>query len=575
MLTRSQLLWPAVILGGLLVAGSAFGANGDGQADLDKATETKLTASSVSDLDEVIRLAEIALKKGLDATNTEFANRLLGSTLFQRAQETAKHLFTNLASADDLQQRRKHAIADVERSLKLEPKQAQAYLLLAQLNTLPGGGTLKDVIGMLDKAIDYGSDDPPTKAKALVLRASLQEMPDKKRADFDEAVQLMPDDAAAVRARGLALADMDKPELALADLNKAIELDPTNGPTHEAKAIVLARMKKYEEAIAAIDKAAELSPKSVGPLVQKARIHVQQRKFDAAVEDMTQALKIDPNNVALLLLRAGVYQEQRELKKAMADMDEALKLKPDAPLVVRTRALFLAQTDRIGEAIAELERLKKLDPKDTLTLLQLALFHGANKDSVKAIETYTALLALTPNDWRALRGRGDALLNVGRHAEAIADYEKAIKLEPKDDGILNNLAWVLATSPDEKLRNGRRAIELATEACKATDYKVAHIVSTLAAAYAETGDFDAAIKWSTKASELANQENAKEGDTETKEALKKELENYKAKKPTRERLSEAKVELKKLDEKKAEAPKGIEEKTNEPKADEKKSDEKK
>ena len=134
------------------------------------------------------------------------------------------------------------------------------------------------------------------------------------------------------------------------------------------------------------------------------------------------------------------------------------------------------------------------------------------------------------------------MLNTGRQAEAIAYFEKAIKIEPKDDGILNNLAWVLATSPDAKLRNGRRAIQLATDACKLTEYKLPHILSTLAAAYAETGDFANAVKWSTKAIELADKEkeDSKEGDKETKEALKKELENYKAKKPTRELMAEGK-----------------------------------
>ena len=179
-------------------------------------------------------------------------------------------------------------------------------------------------------------------------------------------------------------------------------------------------------------------------------------------------------------------------------MDRILTLNPDLPVAIRTRALLLADSQRLDEAVAELEKLRKLDPKDTLTLRQLAVLYSEQKKPAKAIETYTAVLAADPKAWWALRGRGDAYLNLGRQAEAIADYEKALKLQPKEEGILNNLAWTLATSPDAKLRNGRRAIELATAACEVTGYKLAYILSTLAAAYAETGDFQTAVKWSSQ-----------------------------------------------------------------------------
>ena len=115
----------------------------------------------------------------------------------------------------------------------------------------------------------------------------------------------------------------------------------------------------------------------------------------------------------------------------------------------------------------------------------------------------------------------------------MADYEKAYKDLSKDSGLLNNFAWVLATSPDEKLRDGKRAVKMATEACELTEYKQAHILSTLAAAYAETGDFDNAIKWSEKSAEVGKTENA-----DHSENYKKELETYKAHKPYREVLSE-------------------------------------
>ena len=125
--------------------------------------------------------------------------------------------------------------------------------------------------------------------------------------------------------------------------------------------------------------------------------------------------------------------------------------------------------------------------------MQLALYYLLNNQPREAIEEYTRGDRAGRRDIScALRSRGDAYLNVGDHAAAVDDFDSALKLEPEDSALLNNFAWVLATSPDDSVRDGKRAIELATKACELTEYKEPHILSTLAAAYAETGDFDTA-----------------------------------------------------------------------------------
>jgi Flp pilus assembly protein TadD len=133
------------------------------------------------------------------------------------------------------------------------------------------------------------------------------------------------------------------------------------------------------------------------------------------------------------------------------------------------------------------------------------------------------------DNWLARQARADTLLSIGRHKEAVADFEIVVKSQPEDDSILNNFAWVLATSPDDEIRDGKRAIKLATKACEVTEYKEAHILSTLAAAYAETGNFEEAIKWSRKAVQLGVE------NDEVDEQLQKELESYQQKKPWREK----------------------------------------
>ena len=126
-----------------------------------------------------------------------------------------------------------------------------------------------------------------------------------------------------------------------------------------------------------------------------------------------------------------------------------------------------------------------------------------------------------------------------------------------DSGLMNNLAWVLATSPMDDVRDGERAIELATTAAELTDFKKAFILSTLASGYAEVGEFEKAREWMRKAIEVnrADLEVIKKAETfeneqdrearmkiedDQLESLKKELASYEMEKPWREKQTSEK-----------------------------------
>jgi tetratricopeptide (TPR) repeat protein len=98
----------------------------------------------------------------------------------------------------------------------------------------------------------------------------------------------------------------------------------------------------------------------------------------------------------------------------------------------------------------------------------------------------------------------------GQYTEALMRYENAIRLDPLFPWSANNLSWVLATCPDEKLRDGRRAIEFARQAIKVPKVEVPDFINTLAAAYAAAGDFDAAVRLCRKSVEMWPREVFKE-----------------------------------------------------------------
>jgi tetratricopeptide (TPR) repeat protein len=173
----------------------------------------------------------------------------------------------------------------------------------------------------------------------------------------------------------------------------------------------------------------------------------------------------------------------------------------------------------------------------------LANLYSLDKRPRKAIDVYSALLAKDSKNTVVLRARGDMLLAVGDHAAAVDDYEVVAQslgniedIEPTERqkreaaGAYNNLSWVLATSPVDSVRDGKRALEYGEKAARLSDYRAPHILSTLAAAYAESGDFEKAIEWSSKAVEIGGDE-----DHAQLEQLQQELDSYKQGKPWREK----------------------------------------
>jgi serine/threonine protein kinase len=122
-----------------------------------------------------------------------------------------------------------------------------------------------------------------------------------------------------------------------------------------------------------------------------------------------------------------------------------------------------------------------------------------------------------------------------------ADFPDRLGYRSDFENTANSLAWMLATSDAEQFRNGRRALQLANDVCYSNGYKEPRFLDTLAAAHAELGDFDSAVKWSTKALELIDEPD----DERWRRPFSHALELYKAKKPMREEVQTSRVDASK------------------------------
>ena len=120
-------------------------------------------------------------------------------------------------------------------------------------------------------------------------------------------------------------------------------------------------------------------------------------------------------------------------------------------------------------------------------------------------------------------------MGAGQLKEARKSYEEAVHADPRSAAAHDALAWLLATCWENSVRDGKRAVEVATKLCELTEWKDPNALDTLAAAYAEAGQFDDAVKWQKKVLERPDAQSPA-----ALEQAKARLKLYEAKKPYRE-----------------------------------------
>ena len=212
-----------------------------------------------------------------------------------------------------------------------------------------------------------------------------------------------------------------------------------------------------------------------------------------AVEYYTKMLESEPNNDTWFAFRGWARHKNGQTAEGLKDYAEAIRLRPKAPSWYSNRGLIHMEAKKVDDAIQDFTSAIELLPDSEVPYRNRAMAYSRKKDWAKAAE----------------------------------DYEKVVEINPDSAVGQNGLAWLLSTAPDAKVRDGKRALAAAQKACELSGYKNGGYLDTLAAAYAEVGEFDKAVEWQEKA--------LKTGDIPIKDvdAARQRLELFKAKKPYR------------------------------------------
>jgi protein O-mannosyl-transferase len=181
----------------------------------------------------------------------------------------------------------------------------------------------------------------------------------------------------------------------------------------------------------------------------------------------------------------------------------ALAVTRNNDVALNNLGIIFLDKGQLDEAVSKLQAAIDLRPENAPAHDNLAKALLKKGQVAEAMVHYRKFLELEPANVEARNTVGTALIQQGHVREALDQWQEALAIQPENGNAASNLAWVFATCPEDSIRDGTRAVELAEKAFRISGGKIPMIYRVLAAAYAENGRFADAIETAQRGAELA------------------------------------------------------------------------
>ena len=238
-------------------------------------------------------------------------------------------------------------------------------------------------------------------------------------------------------------------------------------------------------------------------LLEKGIKNCQQGNFDEGIQYFNSVLKMDADNYFAHINRAIAYKNQQAYEKATADLTKCMALDPKNPEPYFQMGSVFSDQGNYQQAIIFYSKAINADPSSIKAYGARAILNSMVGNLTDAVNDANAAIIENPEFPMLYIIRGQILDMKGDCQAALSDFEKAMRFDPEHFNTSADIAWVLATCPEKKYRNGAKAYHLIDKALKSAETH--ENLKIMAAAQAELGDFKTAISFMEKAIEKLKQ----------------------------------------------------------------------
>ncbi len=287
------------------------------------------------------------------------------------------------------------------------------------------------------------------------------------------------------------------PELCRFYTSQAILYNQISPYVHYQNARCLIVLGQVEKGQKVLEKVLKRNPDQFESIVLLAHVYLIQNRVDDAADLADRAVEIDPTDKQTLGIIGMIQARQGRFEQAKQNLLKAIIDNPKFNDGLLTLGVINHQQGNLGAARMYYQRVLDNHPQNTPANEKLGLLLWEQGHWQEAMDHCLTAYRADPSRVLAGRRAADAMGNLGQVDQALNLYREIYEQGDRSPQLLNELAWTLALKSDPK------AVTLAQQTAKMTDYQVALVLDTLATAYAGTGDFDQAVHWTQKAMEIA------------------------------------------------------------------------
>jgi protein O-mannosyl-transferase len=344
---------------------------------------------------------------------------------------------------------------------------------------------------------------------------------------WQKTYRLNPDSWMAHNYFGLKFLERGQLDEAVFQFQKALEIKPDFVDGHDNLGVALMQEGRADESILQFQKALEIKPGYADAYNSLGTALLQKGKVEEAITNYQEALRLKPDYADAHFNWGLALFNQKKMDEAITQYQEALRIEPDYAAAHNNLGNILRQQGKLDEAIVHFRKALQANPESAKAHVNLGIALLQKGEIQEAASHFQKALEIKPNDADAHYYLGNILRQAGSAKEAIAHFQEALQIQPGNPLVENNLAWLLATSPEASLRDGARAVELAQHAKTLLGGENAVVLHTLAAALAEAGRFSEAAE--TAQSALSQAET--QSNTGLAAQIQSELKLYQAGSP--------------------------------------------